>query len=110
MTLSIVLDALRDGKLSYRISDEGYSYLIFNGRNLESGTYVTDDEDFPEIGTAYVVKRLIDANESVTQPMFECFSWILTIDDLMATDWQIIPFDIDNVQPYILTRPEDHNE
>jgi hypothetical protein len=110
MILAQMLESLRDGKLSYRISDEGYSYLIFNGRNLESGTYVTNEEDFPEIGTAYAVKRLIDANESVTTPMFECFPWVLTIDDVMATDWQVIPFEINNVQPYILVKPEEEDE
>lgn len=110
MTLSAVLDTLRDGKLSYRISDEGYTYLIYNGRNLENGRYITNEEDFPEIGTGYAVKRLVDANESITEPMFECFPWIVTIDDLMATDWQVIPFEVNNVQPYILVVPEDDDE
>ena len=110
MTLAAVLDSLRDGKLSYRISDEGYTYLIYNGRNLESGTYITDEEDFPEIGTAYTIRRVVDVNEAVTENMFECYPWTLTIDDLMATDWQIIPFEVNNIQPYILTKPEESYE
>jgi hypothetical protein len=79
------------------MSDDGFLYSIFNGKNLHSGLFVSDEEFELELDQGICIKsipqeNIISISQDVSDlPLFESWDWIISLEDLTATDWQVWP-------------------
>lgn len=97
MTFEEIRPYLIAGRFCHRMSDDGYLYSIFNGKNLHSGLFVSDEDFELEVEQGICIRSIPEENiisispGAPDLPLFESWDWIICLDDLIATDWQVWP-------------------
>jgi hypothetical protein len=97
MTFAEIIKPLKQGKLCHRMSDDGFMYGIFNGKNLHEGLFVSDEDFELQLDQGICIKQIESENilaispEYENKPLFEAWDWVLSKDDLTADDWHIWP-------------------
>jgi hypothetical protein len=97
MTFEEIQPYIIAGRFCHRMSDDGFLYSIFNGKNLHSGLFVSDEDFELEVDQGICIRSIPQENiiaispDAPDLPLFESWDWIISLDDLTATDWQVWP-------------------